>query len=102
MTKRVAIICGGRSSEHEISCISAGGVLSAIDRSKFQPVLIGISKSGKWFVLEESTSLTIKNGVLPVVPETGNAVSLDTSGFSSAGVNLNIDIVFPLLHGPYG
>ena len=84
MTKRVAIICGGRSSEHEISCISAGGVLSAIDRSKFQPVLIGISKSGKWFVLEESTSLTIKNGVLPVVPETGNAVSLDTSGFSSA------------------
>ena len=70
MTKRVAIICGGRSSEHEISCISAGVVLSAIDRSKFEPVLIGISKAGKWFLLEESTSLTIKNGLLPEVPET--------------------------------
>ena len=102
MTKRVAIICGGRSSEHEISCISAGGVLSAIDRSKFEPVLIGISKSGKWFLLDDKTSLTIKNGVLPVVPETGNPVSLDASGFISAGVNLKIDIVFPLLHGPYG
>lgn len=102
MTKRVAIIFGGRSSEHEISCISAGGVLSAIDRSKFEPILIGISKSGKWFILDQSTSLTIKNGVLPVVPEGGTPVSLDASGFTSSGANLNIDIVFPLLHGPYG
>ena len=42
--KRVAIICGGRSSEHPISCISARGVLSAIDRNKFEPILIGITE----------------------------------------------------------
>lgn len=102
MTKRVAIICGGRSSEHEISCISAGGVLSAIDRHQYDPVLIGISKGGKWFVLGEETSLSIKDGVLPAISESGTAVSLDATGFVSEGVNLNIDLVFPLLHGPYG
>lgn len=102
MTKRVAIICGGRSSEHEISCISAGGVLSAIDRSKFAPMLIGISKAGKWFLLDESSQLTIKDGVLPTIPESGRAVALDANGFSSDGVNLEVDLVFPLLHGPYG
>ena len=102
MTKRVAIICGGRSSEHEISCISAGGVLSAIDRSKFEPILIGISKSGKWFLLEENYPLSIKDGVLPSISESGTPVVLDASGFNSAGANLKIDIVFPLLHGPYG
>ena len=102
MTKRVAIICGGRSSEHEISCISAGGVLSAIDRSKFEPVLIGISKSGKWFLLDEKTSLSIEDGKLPTIPESGTVVALDANGFTSAGTNLNIDLVFPLLHGPYG
>jgi D-alanine-D-alanine ligase len=102
MTKRVAVICGGRSSEHEISCISAWGVLSAIDRSEYQPVLIGISKSGKWFVLGEDAALSITDGVLPVIPESGTPVSLDATGFVSEGVNLNIDLVFPLLHGPYG
>lgn len=102
MSKRVAIICGGRSSEHEISCISAGGVLSAIDRSKFVPILIGISKSGKWFLLDESSQLTINDGVLPTIPESGKSVVLGENGFSSEGVNLEIDLVFPLLHGPYG
>ena len=102
MTKRVAIICGGRSSEHEISCISAGGVLSAIDRNEYHPVLIGIGKTGKWFLLDEKTSLVIESGVLPSIPESGASVSLDSNGFTCDGKNLNIDIVFPLLHGPYG
>jgi len=102
MTQRVAIICGGRSSEHEISCISAGGVLSAIDRGKYQPVLIGISKRGEWFLLPENHSLALSNGVLPTIPENGISVALNTDGFTADGKNLNIDIVFPLLHGPYG
>ncbi len=102
MTKRVAIICGGRSSEHEISCISAGGVLAAIDRSRYQPVLIGISKAGNWFLLDEETPLSIQNGILPTITETKKSVTLGADGFASEGVNLNIDIAFPLLHGPYG
>ncbi|MEJ6607817.1 MAG: D-alanine--D-alanine ligase family protein [Candidatus Planktophila sp.] len=102
MKQRVAIICGGRSSEHEISCISAGGVLSAIDRNKYEPVLIGISKTGKWFHLPESHRLTISNGVLPEIADHGQTVALSVDGFSASGKNLDIDIVFPLLHGPYG
>jgi D-alanine-D-alanine ligase len=100
--KRVAIICGGRSSEHEISCISAGGVISAIDRSKFQPLIIGITKSGKWVHLEEDFPLRIIDGVLPVIPENSPQIVADVSGFSFNGLPLEIDIVFPLLHGPYG
>ena len=73
----VAIVCGGRSSEHEISCISASGVISAIDRSKYNPSLIGITKSGKWVALPTETKFEINNGRLPEVPESAPAISLD-------------------------
>ena len=99
---RVAIICGGKSSEHEISCISANGILNAIDRSTFEPVLIGITKSGKWLLLPEDTSFIIQNGALPTVPESGLEVSITNQGLFSGGKNLAIDIAFPILHGPYG
>jgi D-alanine-D-alanine ligase-like ATP-grasp enzyme len=92
MTQRVAIICGGRSSEHEISCISAAGVLSAIDRQKYQPILIGISKNGRWFLLPDTYSLALTDGVLPSIPEEGISVSLSADGFNSEGKNLDIDI----------
>ena len=68
MTQRVAIICGGRSSEHEISCISAGGVLAAIDRTAYEPILIGITKEGSWVLIPENHTMAIANGVLPSVP----------------------------------
>ena len=100
--KRVAILCGGRSSEHEISCISAGGVISAIDRSKFEPIIIGITKSGKWVHIDESFPLRIVDGVLPVIPEDAPAIVADVAGFSLGGAPLNIEIVFPVLHGPFG
>jgi D-alanine-D-alanine ligase len=99
---RVAIICGGKSSEHEISCISANGILNAIDRSTFEPVLIGITKSGKWLLLSEDTSFIIQNGALPTVPESGLEISITSQGLFSGGKNLAIDVVFPILHGPYG
>jgi len=99
---RVAIVCGGKSSEHEISCISANGILNAIDRSTFEPVLIGITKSGKWLLLPEDTSFIIQNGALPTVPESGLEISITSQGLFSGGKNLAIDVVFPILHGPYG
>ena len=102
MTKRVAIICGGRSSEHEISCISAGGVIAAIDRSLYEPILIGITKDGSWVLIPEGHPMEIKDGALPEVPTDAPKVIADISGFSSNGESLNIDLVFPLLHGPYG
>jgi len=99
---RVAIICGGRSSEHGISCVSAGGVLGAIDLNKYEPLLIGITQAGKWLLLPNDFPLQIANGKLPEIPSTGNAVVADLHGLSVDGKSLNIDVVFPILHGPYG
>ena len=99
---RVAIICGGKSSEHEISCISANGILNAIDRSKFEPVLLGITKCGKWLLLPDDTTFITQNGALPTVPESGIEVSITSQGLFSGGKNLAIDVAFPILHGTYG
>ena len=102
MKQRVAIICGGRSSEHEISCTSAGGVISAIDTSAYEAILIGITKSGKWVLIPQGYQLAIVDGILPVVPENAQEVTVGPAGFVANGVNLAIDIAFPVLHGPYG
>ncbi|MFM8843011.1 MAG: D-alanine--D-alanine ligase family protein, partial [Actinomycetota bacterium] len=101
--KCVAIICGGQSSEHPISCISARGVLGAIDRSKFEPLLIGITEKGSWVHLNDSTDFVLGADGLPYVPEGAPAIHADIRGFASAdGQPLAVDLVFPLLHGAYG
>ena len=89
----VTIICGGRSSEHEISCISASGIIAAIDRKKFNPSLIGITKSGKWVSLPSDTKFVIKGGQLPSVPESAPQISIN---------EIKTNVLFPILHGPYG
>lgn len=99
---RVAIICGGKSSEHEISCVSANGILNSIDRSLFEPILIGITKSGKWLLLPDDTNFAITNGALPTVAESGIEVSITSQGLFSGGKPLAVDVVYPILHGPYG
>ena len=98
----VAILFGGRSSEHEISCLSAGGVLSAINRDKYEVVLIGITKAGNWVLVPESHKLEILDGKLPEVPSDAPAVVADVAGFSVSGNKLKVDLIFPTLHGPYG
>jgi len=99
---RVAIIAGGRSSEHPISCISASGVLAAIDRSKFEPILIGITQSGTWIDMRQSDFERGSDG-LSYVPEAGEKLIVDIHGIKdSKGIDLGIEIAFPLLHGAYG
>jgi D-alanine-D-alanine ligase len=90
---KVGIVAGGKSSEHEISCISANGVLSAIDRELFEPVLIGITKSGKWVLPPSGYKLTIDGDKLPVISEELPETTID---------KLDVDLLFPVLHGPYG
>lgn len=101
--KKVAIICGGRSSEHEISCVSARGVLSAIDRTKFTPILIGITENGNWILLDENDPFTVGSDGLPHVPAAGQMLIVDVHGLKkSDGTTIEIDLAFPLLHGAYG
>ena len=100
--KRVAILCGGPGSEHEISCLSAGGVLSAIDRSAYEPILIGITREGKWMALPLDYPLAINDGTLPSVTGNFPEVIRGTKGLSVDGKDLAIDVIFSVLHGTYG
>ena len=100
--KRVAILCGGPGSEHEISCISASGVLSAIDRTRFEPVLIGITRDGKWMLLPLDYPLAMVNNRLPSITGNYPEVTRTRGGLSLGGEKLAIDRIFPVLHGTYG
>lgn len=100
--QRIAIICGGPSSEHEVSCLSAGGVLSGLDRAVFDPILIGITKAGKWIALDEDYSLTIVGKVMPTITDNGTTVELVRNGLLINGELMLIDCIFPVLHGEYG
>jgi D-alanine-D-alanine ligase len=100
--KKVAILCGGPGSEHEISCISAHGVLSAIDRTRFEPMLIGITREGKWMLLPLDYPLAMVNKRLPSITGTYPEVIRTRGGLVSEGEKLVIDVIFPVLHGTYG
>jgi D-alanine-D-alanine ligase len=111
---RVAIVFGGRSSEHAISCVTAGSVLDAIDRTTYDVVPIGIAPDGRW-VLEsgETDRLRIKGpGELPSVDgDRATIALLREVGGTDLVVHEparpprtlgEVDVVFPLLHGPWG
>jgi D-alanine-D-alanine ligase len=102
MKKKIAIICGGPSSEHEVSALSGAGVLSGIDKELFDPLLIGITKSGQWVLLPNDYPLEISNGAMPTIELTSNQIELTENGFELNGAPLQIDCVFPVLHGEFG
>ena len=98
----VAVICGGPSSEHEVSCVSGGGVLKGLDKKSFTPILIGITKAGKWVALEENYPLAIHNKVMPTIEDNGTRVELAQGGLVINGSFVKIDCVFSILHGEFG
>ncbi|HEY3905356.1 MAG TPA: D-alanine--D-alanine ligase family protein [Streptosporangiaceae bacterium] len=113
---KVAVVFGGKGPEHAISCLGAGNVLSAIDRSKYDVIPIGITTEGSWLeVPDEPARLAITAGELPSV----NAIAKpdahvvpwsyqgDSEVVSSAPGHIphalgDVDVVIPVLHGPYG
>jgi D-alanine-D-alanine ligase len=111
---RVAIVFGGRSTEHAISCVTAGSVLAAIDHEAYDVVPIGIAPDGRWVLESDTGRLRIgAGGELPAVDPDRPEVRLTqgTSGTSELVVNDasevprqlgDVDVVFPLLHGPWG
>ena len=99
--KRVAVVFGGRSTEHAISCVSAGSVLAALDRSQYDVVPVGITTDGRWVRMpDDPTLLAISGRELPSVKD-GEAHPL-TGDPTELGPFADIDVVFPLLHGPWG
>ena len=98
----VGVVAGGMSSEHEISCVSASGVMGSIDRSKFNPILIGITLSGRWVLPDPTKPMAITNGRLPEIDESSPELTVGMNGIFHNGKKLEIDLLFPVLHGPYG
>ncbi len=101
MKIRLAVLFGGESSEHEVSLVSASAVIDKIDREEFDPVMIGITRKGAWYLFEGTTDM-IRSGEWE--EHTAGKISLDlcTGGLSADGEPLKIDAVFPVLHGAFG
>ncbi|WP_345427208.1 D-alanine--D-alanine ligase family protein [Pseudonocardia xishanensis] len=107
---RVAVVFGGRSSEHAISCVSAGSVLTHLDRGRFDVVPVGIAPDGAWVLgTDDPAALQIRDRALPSVDATATALALPgdpTRGgllrLDRGEVFAGVDVVFPVLHGPFG
>ncbi len=110
---RIAVVFGGRSSEHGISCVTAGSVLGAIDREKYDVVPIGIATDGRWVLeADDASRLAITGSTLPEVDATRSMVALLSAAGSTDLIVTeaaqvprtlgSVDVVFPLLHGPWG
>ncbi len=110
---RVAIVFGGRSTEHAISCATAASVLRAIDRERYDVVPVGITQDGHWVqVADDPAALEIRQGRLPEVPDSDHDVLVPlgsrdrTLTVASPGevprALGEVDVVLPLLHGPFG
>ncbi len=111
---RVAVVFGGRSSEHEISCVTAGSVMSVIDPDRYEVVPVGITPSGNWVLTSgdpEALRIDAATKALPSVSEEGVELALPFDGPGrlmtvSPGQGTQrlaeVDVVLPLLHGPFG
>ncbi|MGE0215906.1 D-alanine--D-alanine ligase family protein [Mycolicibacterium sp.] len=111
---RVAVVYGGRSSEHAISCVSAGSILRNLDPERFDLVAVGISPQGSWLLTDgRPETLAITDGRLPGVGEaSGTQLALPADparrgqllslGEGAGDMLAAVDVVFPVLHGPYG
>jgi D-alanine-D-alanine ligase len=110
----VAVVFGGRSSEHAVSAVSAGSILDALDPDEYEVVPVGITREGRWVLttgdplslaiedrrLPEITEASGQAVVLPGDPTSGGLVVLDPAeGARALG---DVDVVFPALHGTYG
>jgi D-alanine-D-alanine ligase len=120
---RVAVLYGGRSGEHEVSLASAAAVLANLDRKKYEPVAVRLEKDGRWMladrppsaasaaeVIEQSRQESARGRggrevFLPARPGADTLLVLNRAGGDDGSVTLaglGVDVVFPVLHGPYG
>jgi D-alanine-D-alanine ligase len=109
--QRVLVLFGGRSAEHEISLLSARFVVEALDPARYEPILVGIDKQGRWQLEsresllaagKDAHSVALTEGAslvsLPPRPAERGALALS----EGSGRALPVDVVFPVLHGPLG
>jgi D-alanine-D-alanine ligase len=107
---RVGVLFGGRSAEHEVSLQSAKNIIEAIDRDKYDVILIGIDREGQWYLNESSHFLLNADDPAHIAMNHGNITLAMIPGSASEqiipverGKSIGeLDVIFPVLHGPYG
>lgn len=105
---RVGIIFGGKSAEHEVSLRSAQTVISSLDPAKYEPVLIGVDKKGGWHLGQNTPRLGAEEAALSLPQGQDSAIALapESAGtltpLSGGVVDAAVDVVFPIVHGPFG
>ncbi len=107
---RVGIIFGGRSGEHEVSLMSAQGVINAINKERYEVVPIGITKEGRWLAagdpmkaLTSGQSAESHHAALLAEPSEQGLMRLEEQEQNLTAIRVSqLDVVFPILHGPYG
>ncbi len=102
---RVGVLFGGRSGEHEVSLASAASVIRALDPEKYEPVLIGITKDGRWLVGSTAQKLlpeVLKSGERVVLPSDPTAAALVPLTPGPSQPSVLVDVMFPVLHGTFG
>ena len=110
---RVAVVFGGSSGEHAVSCLTAAGVVSALDPDRYDVVGIGITRAGRWVLVEPPViaAMAVRDGKLPeLTDDTGEAMLMRGPVGSELAVRRQsaltalgpVDVAFALLHGPYG
>src|SRR5438067_8512605 len=124
---RIGVLYGGRSGEHEVSLASAAAVFAHLDRARYEPVPICIEKDGRWALADKPPAIMIAGEVIEQArleaarparegrevhlvarPSEETILSIDRSASRGAEVpsavvtGLSLDVIFPILHGPYG
>lgn len=107
---RVAVVFGGRSSEHAVSCVSAGSILAHLDPERFEVVPVGITREGSWVLSDgDAKALRFAERALPSVADAPTDLALlpgaelvSVHADSAGELVGKVDVVFPVLHGPYG
>lgn len=102
--RNMAIIFGGRSAEHDVSIRSAQSVYEGLDRKRYRPILVGVARDGKWWLQDHTKGFPLK------VNPSGEQIVFLPGGGGSALVHrpevgdkiCHVDVVFPMLHGPFG
>lgn len=111
MKRRIVVLFGGRSAEHEVSVISARSVLDALDPERYEPIPIGVTKRGRWRLMPAGPPSLPAGGraaeLADVGASAGEEVALDQEPGAQAlvagdGSRTEIDVVFPVMHGPFG
>ena len=102
--RRIAIIYGGPSPEHDVSLRSAYTIYTHIDRTRYTPILIGVDRHGRWYAQPDDAH-TVNDAAMQLnisISSTAEVTIIPGRGLRCGGADMDIDVALPMIHGLYG